>query len=105
MGIARNKKKHELCTPKIYDFSVLMKTIIRIIMMTAICVGCQLSLEAQQLGIWYDTELQTDFEGNYNHVNLLYLSADYSLSNHVKLNAATISIARIRGKYGNRRTG
>ena len=63
-------------------------------MMTAICGGCQLSLEAQQLGIWYDTELQTDFEGNYNHVNLLYLSADYSLSNHVKLNAATISIAR-----------
>ena len=52
--------------------------------------------KAQELGIWYDSELQTDFHGNYNHVDLLYLSAEYSLRNNLKFSAATISIAKTR---------
>lgn len=53
---------------------------------------------AQQIGVWYDTELQTDFKGNSNYVNLLNLSADYPLGEHFKLSAATISIAKSRNE-------
>lgn len=51
---------------------------------------------AQRVGVWYDTELQTDFKGNGNYVNLLYLSADYSLGEHFTLSAATMSISKTR---------
>lgn len=48
------------------------------------------------MGIWYDTEIQTDYHGDFNHVNLLYLSTDGRLWQGWECNAATISIARTR---------
>lgn len=72
-----------------------MKRII-LFLVTTCLVGSHQIIKAQEFGIWYDTELQTDFKGNYNNVNLLYLSAEYPLSNHLKFNAATISIAKTR---------
>lgn len=51
---------------------------------------------AQQLGVWYDSELQTDFKGHYNYANLLYLSADYPLGERFRLSAATMSIYKTR---------
>ncbi len=71
----------------------MMKKII-LFLVTACLVGSHQLIKAQEFGIWYDTELQTDFKGNYNHVNLLYLSAEISLGNQLKFNAATISIAK-----------
>lgn len=65
-------------------------------LVTTCLVGSHQFIKAQECGIWYDTELQTDFHGNYNHVNLLYLSAEYSLRNHLNFSAATISIAKTR---------
>lgn len=58
------------------------------------CWGQQLC--AQQMGVCCDTELQTDFKGRSNCLNLLRLSADYPLGEHFKLNAATISISKTR---------
>lgn len=48
------------------------------------------------MGVWYDTEVQTDFTGHCNYANLLYLSADYPLGEHFKLSAATISTFKTR---------
>lgn len=41
-------------------------------MVAALLVSCCHQLCAQELGVWYDTELQTDFKGHGNYANLLY---------------------------------
>lgn len=61
-------------------------------------IGCCHQLCAQEVGVWYDTELQTDFKGSVNYANLLYLSADYPLGEHFKLSAATVSTFKTRSE-------
>ncbi len=63
-------------------------------MVAVLSQDCCHLLKAQQLGIWYDSELQFDLEGRTRHLNLLYLSTCYQPTEHVKFSAATISIAR-----------
>lgn len=63
---------------------------------TLLLTGWGHQLSAQQMGVWYDTELQTDFKGRSNYLNLLYLSADYPLGEHLNLSAATMSISKTR---------
>lgn len=59
-------------------------------------IGWGHQLYAQQIGVWYDTEVQTDFKGHSNYANLLYLSTDYPLGEHFRLSAATISTFKTR---------
>lgn len=59
-------------------------------------MGCFHQLCAQQLGVSYDTELQTDFKGHCNYANHLCLSADYPLGEHLTLSASTMSISKTR---------
>lgn len=68
------------------------------VLVSLLLTGYGHQLYAQQLGVWYDTELQTDFKGHSNYVNMLYLRADYPLSEHFKLSAATISISKTRSE-------
>ena len=63
---------------------------------TTLFMSCCQQLAAQQVGLWYDTELQILPSGKSNHVNLLYLSADYACNEHIRLSGATISIAKTR---------
>lgn len=65
-------------------------------LVAALLVSCCHQLCAQEVGVWYDSELQTDFKGHCNYANLLYLSADYPLGDHFKLSAATISTFKTR---------
>lgn len=65
-------------------------------LVASLLLGGSQMLSAQQVGLWYDTELQASTDGKTNHVNLLYLSAEYEFSQNVKINAATISIAKTR---------
>ena len=51
-------------------------------------------LKAQEWGVWYDAEMQTDFKGHCNYVNLFYLSADCPLGEHLTVSAASISILK-----------
>lgn len=74
----------------------MMKSIFLFAMAVFVMSNSCHSLHAQELGLWYDTELQITPKGQINHVNLLYLSADYSLNERFKLSAATISIAKTR---------
>ena len=53
-------------------------------------------LKAQEWGVWYDAEMQTDFKGHCNYVNLFYLSADCPLGEHLSVSAASISILKSR---------
>lgn len=73
-----------------------MKFPIALSLTTILLWGSNYRLQAQEMGLWYDTELQIKPDGQMNHVNLLYLSADYSLNEQFKLSAATISIAKTR---------
>lgn len=57
---------------------------------------CHLAMAQMKLGVWYDTELQTDFKGGWNYVNMLYLSSDLQLNEHLTFSAASISIVKTR---------
>lgn len=72
------------------------QSLIRMMVAALLVICCGPQLCAQQVGVWYDTELQTDFKGHSNYANLLYLSADYPLGEHFKLSAATMSIYKTR---------
>lgn len=91
------QKKLYLCTRQ--EANILMHRITKSNLQTivaALLVSCSHQLCAQEIGVCYDTELQTDFKGNCNFANLLYLSADYSLGEHFKLSAASISTFKTR---------
>lgn len=90
------EKKQYLCTRKIRKEVSGMNNRHLIYALTIVGMVCSHRLKAQEVGLWYDTELQFDTHGKTNHVNLLYLSADYQASKQIKLSAATISIAKTR---------
>ena len=60
-------------------------------------VGCH-QLQAQQVGVWFDSELQVNDKGKCSNVNLLYLSGDYAVGPHFSLSAATLSIVKTRSE-------
>lgn len=64
-----------------------------IILMAALMSG-SLNVDAQTVGIEYISELQTNFKGDNNYVNLLRLNAELPLSDKVRLRASTISSAK-----------
>lgn len=53
-------------------------------------------LEAQEFGLTYTTELQTDFRKGSNWVNLLRSDFSFPITRQMELKAATISVARTR---------
>lgn len=54
------------------------------------------SSRAQSISFEYHTELQTDFGRGINNVHLLRLEADISIRKQLRLEAATLSIAKTR---------
>lgn len=63
---------------------------------TVILFSYSLELDAQQMGVEFDTELQFTPDGYTNYLNRLRLSADYAINEHLTLSAASISIAKSR---------
>ena len=69
---------------------------INILVVVALMTG-GLHLHAQDFGVEYTTELQTNFQG-CNFVNLLRLNAEIPISKSVTIEASTISIAKTRNE-------
>lgn len=74
----------------------MMKVLKTILLVTALYGSSHQTLNAQEVGVWCDAEMQTDFKGHSNYVNLLYLNADYPLNDHLHLSVASISILKSR---------
>lgn len=73
-----------------------MKLLNILTLATALYGSSHQMLKAQEVGVWYDAEMQTDFKGHCNYVNLFYLSADCPLGDHLSVSAASISILKSR---------
>lgn len=69
---------------------------INILVVVALMTG-GLHLHAQDFGVEYTTELQTNFQG-CNFVNLLRLNAEIPISKSMTVEASTISIAKTRNE-------
>ncbi len=67
-------------------------------MVALLCMGDCHRIRAQQVGVWYDSELQVNNKGKSNYVNMLYLSGDYAINPYVSLSAATLSIVKTRNE-------
>lgn len=63
---------------------------------TALYGSSHQMLNAQEWDVCYDAEIQTDFKGQCNYVNLFYLSAVCPLGAHLSMSAASISIVKTR---------
>lgn len=63
------------------------------LLITAIACGIA-AASGQTATLEYTGELQTDFQSNYNFVNLLHLTLDHKASKSVTLNLATISTVK-----------
>ena len=55
---------------------------------------CGNMIYAQSVGLEYVSELQTNFNGDNNFVNLLKLNGELPLSDKVRFRLSTISVAR-----------
>lgn len=51
------------------------------------------SVSRFEFGMQYDAELQTNFHGDYNFLNLLRLDGSVRLSENLRINVSTLSIA------------
>ena len=66
----------------------------RAMLTLALFLLCGNILFAQRVGMEYVSELQTNFKGDYNFVNLLKLNGDLPFSDNVRFRLSTISVAR-----------
>lgn len=55
------------------------------------------SVSRFEFGMQYDAELQTNFHGDYNFLNLLRLDGSVRLSENLRFNVSTLSIAHTNG--------
>lgn len=72
----------------------------RIITYSILCLitTSNLPLAAQVFDMTLTTELQTDFQGGYNWVNLFRTDFQWAIARQIHLNAATISTVKTREK-------
>ena len=71
-----------------------MRYLNRRVLWTLALLLCGNMIYAQSVGLEYVSELQTNFKGDNNFVNLLKLNGELPLSDKVRLRLFTISVAR-----------